>query len=157
MAKTGGPAAVARPGARRAGWRDGAAGLSTTGSRLATRISTLLLRQATPGSPAAGAAGGGKGLAEGSEPPRPATEGNAVVVRRTIGSGERCVPEWRRRPAGLTDAPATRSDWAPLGPAAAARSAVLTAPPALGVVPHLPVPPPRRGAEFKSLFEQNLI
>lgn len=125
-------------------------GLSSTALAWPPDLPTLLLWQATPASPAAGAAGGGKGLAGDSERPRPATEGNAVGARGTIGSGEHCAPEWRRRPAGLTDAPAARRDWAPLGPAAAAaaRSAELTAPPALGVVPHLPAPQPRRGAEL---------
>ena len=94
--------------------------------------------------------GGREGLGGGSEPPRPATEGNAVGARGTIGSRECCAPEWRRRPAGLTDAPAARRDWATLDPAAAAaaRSAVVKASPAFGVVPHLPAPPPRRGAEL---------
>lgn len=113
-------------------------------------LPSLLLWEATPASPATGAAEGGEGLAGGSQPPRPTTAGNAVGVRGTIGSGERRAPEWRRRPAGLTDAPAARHDWAPLGraAAAAARSAGVTAPPALRVVPHLPAPLPRRGAEL---------
>lgn len=113
-------------------------------------LPTLLPWEATPTSPATGAAEGGEGLAGGSEPPRPTTEGNAVGVRGTIGSGERCAPEWRRRPVGLTDAPAARHHRAPLGraAAAAARSAGVTAPPTLRVVPHLPAPPPRRGAEL---------
>ncbi|XP_077795624.1 uncharacterized protein LOC144329882 [Macaca mulatta] len=86
----------------------------------ATRMPRLRFsgrRPPPPGPP--GRWGAGKASPAAWEPPRPATEGKAVGARGTIGSGERGPPEWRRWPAGLTDAHAARRDWAPLGPAAA--------------------------------------
>lgn len=78
-------------------------------------LPTRLLWEATPTFRATEAVGGREGLAGGSEPPRLDAERNAVGVRGTKGSQERCAPEWRRRPAGLTDAPAAPHEWGVLG------------------------------------------
>lgn len=109
VAKTADPAAAARAGAEEQAGGITAKGLGST--PLAWRpeppdFASLGSDPRLPFYPSGGDGGSGKGLAGGSEPSRPATEENAVGAQGTIGSGERCETEWRRRPAGLTDAPA---------------------------------------------------
>lgn len=148
VAKTASPATADGPSAPRAGWRDGAT------KALAWR----------PGSPDFASLRGDPCLpchpgSRGRGRPRRRLRASSARHGRERGPGTRDNRErgaLRARvapPAGrLTDTPAARRDWVPLGPAAAAaaaaRSAGVTAPPVLWVVPHLPAPPPRKGAEL---------